>query len=285
MSEKEMSQEEIRAIENEAMNAEMAGDIDVKAPVQPEIKQEEPVIENEIQRVEVIPGWTQEELVQLKEREATIQKLQKSIDTTNGTYGNKIAELQRTIDELKSQKQPAAAEAAIMQAISAEAFDELNSEYPELTEKLVAGLKKIMPVGKQNDVDLSQIREELNGQLKERDQKEFDRNLKRLAKHHPDYQQVATYTQTPEGLIQWADMGFGNWVSQQSREVQQEIINSDDPFELAEILDTYKESIKPSVKKTTAGLEKAIQPKGAGAARQLSLKEIEVAAMIAEMAS
>jgi len=282
MNEKDLTQEEITAIENDAMNAEMSGDSDAQAPGQlpAQVKQEEIAEENE--RVEVIPGWTQEELVQLKDREAEIQKLQKSIDTTNGTYGNKLVELQRAIDEIKSQKQPETA--ANEREITVDDFDELNAEYSELTEKLVAGLKKIMPPNhQQSNIDLSQIEEKFNGQLKERDQREFEKNLKRLSKAHPDFQKIATFTYTPDGLIQWADMSFGNWASQQPHEIQKEILNSDDPFELAEILNTYKASTKRG--KKTAGLEKAIQPRGTSSARQLSDKEIEKEAMLAEMAS
>ncbi|WP_155732497.1 hypothetical protein, partial [Streptobacillus moniliformis] len=88
---------------DKAFEAAMSDEVveDVKVPEEPVTPVDEPVVEEPAvpERVEVIDGFTKEEL---KEHLALIPKLQKALDTTNGTYGNKIAELNKAIESLKA---------------------------------------------------------------------------------------------------------------------------------------------------------------------------------------
>ena len=108
-----------------------------------DVKVEEPVtpVEEEVtpERVEVIEGFTKEEL---KEHLALIPKLQKAIDTTNGTYGNKIAELSKLIESMKSTS-------------TSLNLDALREEYPDIAERLAKG--NIPEVAKEAEVDVLEV--------------------------------------------------------------------------------------------------------------------------------
>ena len=95
---------------------------DAKVPEEPVAPVEEEVV-TEPERVEVIEGFTKEEL---KEHLALIPKLQKALDTTNGTYGSKIAELNKAIESLKAA--PATGEVKA----SGISLDALKQEYPDI---------------------------------------------------------------------------------------------------------------------------------------------------------
>lgn len=269
-SEKELSQEELQAIEDAAFAAEMSGEaVDVNTPkLEPEIKQEEEQTaqaeteqETQPERVEVIPGYTQEELNQLKEHVALIPKLQKALDTTNGTYGNKIAELQRVIDGLKTQ-QPAAAAAV---TLTSEKFKKLSQAYPELAEALAEDLNGIIHKGDQS-IDFEKYKQELDDRFGQRvaeiESRELEKAAKRLKKNHSDYAEVASWKQDENGVIHFNDMKFGNWISQQPREIQDVVLTSNDPDDVSDVLDNYKKSLKPAEPETKSILERAVQPKG-----------------------
>lgn len=235
-----------------------------------DVKVEEPVtpVEEEVtpERVEVIEGFTKEEL---KEHLALIPKLQKAIDTTNGTYGNKIAELSKLIESMKSTS-------------TSLNLDALREEYPDIAERLAKG--NIPEVAKEAEVDVLEVVEaKLAEERAAREQADIDRARHRLARVHPDFREIALYT-VEEGIVKFPDPKFGNWLANQPKDKFDMVIGSKDADDLSDILTEYKKSLVPVDKKPS--LEAAILPKGNGLqGRTLTDKEIEDAAFAAEMAS
>lgn len=235
---------------------------DAQAPVVPEVEPE---------RVEVIEGFTKEEL---KEQLALIPKLQKALDTTNGTYGARLAEMSKTIEKL----QPKVDDTKTEVKAKSIALEKLKAEYPEIAELLAEDLK----VSVESDDSSAKLREEFEAKLAQRDQEEKERSLKRLARAHPDFKDIAYYI-VENGIVKFPDPKFGNWLADQPRDKFDLVLSSKDPDDLSEILTEYKESLKPP--KRTAQLEAAILPKGTNQqGRTMTDKEIEEAAFRAAMA-
>jgi len=253
-------QEEFNKAFNAAMNDEEPKIEDVK-PVEetpPEAPvEEEPIVEP----VEVIEGFTKEEL---RESLALIPKLKKALDTTNGTYGNKIAQLDAAIEALKSQFN----------------LDALREEYPDIADRL-ARSKEVEK--DDTDVVLKVVEEKLAEDRAQRETEAIEASRKRLARVHPDFRDIALYT-VEDGIVKFPDPKFGNWLANQPKDKFDTVTGSKDADDLSDILTEYKKSLVPPVKKPS--LEAAILPKGNGLqGRTLTDKEIEDAAFAAEMAA
>lgn len=297
------NQEELKAIEDAAFNAEMSDTPislpDANAPKDEAAKtdtQNQATTSEETKRVEVIPGWTQGELEGLKAQASLIPKLQKALDTTNGTYGQRIAELQRTIESLRAQQQPQQSEQGSIVSgnkLTADRLKRISEEYPELASALAEDLNDLVTgVRGGGNIDVDSLKQEIDARVNSTVaslERKFA--LKRLADKHDDYTSVAQYEVNPSGLVQFHNQEFGNWVSTQPRETQDVILNSDDPDEISQILDKYKESVahrsKTIVQDDPADLiRRAVQPKGAiGNSLGKTDKELEDEAFAAEMAS
>ena len=253
-----------------AMSDEVIEDVkQVEEPPPPEAPvEEEPVAPKEPERVEVIEGFTKEEL---KEHLALIPKLQKALDTTNGTYGAKLAELNKAIEALKAAPTDASAPAGIT-------LDALKQEYPDIAELLAKDLTGRVDVESVVEAKLA----------KERDEREAEAiaaSRKRLARTHPDFRKIAFY-QVEDGIVRFPDPKFGNWLANQPSDKYEAVLASKDPDELSDILTEYKKSlVAPVVENKTAVLEAAILPKGTmQQGRAMTEKEIEEAAFRAAMA-
>ena len=259
---------------DKAFNAAMS---DEELPVVEDVKQveetppEAPVEEEVVERVEVIDGFTKEEL---KEHLALIPKLQKALDTTNGTYGNKIAELNNAIESLKAA--PVTGESKA----SGISLDALKQEYPDIAELLAKDLQG----GKSDDV-LKVVETKFAEERAQREAEAIEASRKRLARVHPDFREIALYT-VEDGIVKFPDPKFGNWLANQPTDKYETVIGSKDADDLSDILTEYKKSLAPpKVEDKKASLEAAILPKGNGLqGRTLTDKEIEDAAFRAAMA-
>lgn len=259
-----MEAEELKAFEA-AMSDEVVED--VKVPEEPVAPVEEEVIA-EPERVEVIEGFTKEEL---KEHLALIPKLQKALDTTNGTYGSKIAELNKAIETLRSTPTGGA-------SIN---LDALKEEYPDIATLLAKGIPAGGDVNKDDDV-LKLVETKFAEERAQREVESIEASRKRLARVHPDFREIALY-KVEDGIVKFPDPKFGNWLANQPKDKYEAVIGSKDADDLSDILTEYKKSLVPEPKK--ASLEAAILPKGNGLqGRTLTDKEIEDAAFRAAMA-
>lgn len=246
-------------------------DDETNATVEP-VKEEEPSTD-ENARVEVIPGYTADELsVAL----GGIGKLQKALDTTNGTYGQKLAQLSTTVDQLlkKLEQQPK----LVMPKIKLDKLKE--ADYNELADLLQSSFdesfKELNEVPQQKvDIDMSEYDNKLQTRISEFEmaqrKREQERELKQLKRAHPDYAEVAGYKVNELGMVVWNNLEFGMWAANSlNQEEQQGLLTSDDAEFLSEVLAKFKESKKapedvavPVIKdKKVAILENAVKPKG-----------------------
>jgi hypothetical protein len=239
---------------------------------------EAPVEEEVIERVEVIDGFTKEEL---KEHLSLIPKLQKALDTTNGTYGAKLAELNKAIESLKAKPEEGEAESnGGTQSIT---LDALKEEYPDIAELLAKDLHG-RSGGNSEDV-IKVVEAKFAEERAAREADSIEASRKRLARAHPDFRDIALY-QVEDGIVKFPDPGFGNWLANQPKDKFDTVIGSKDADDLSDILTEYKQSTKsPAVANKKSSLEAAILPKGNGlTGRTMTEKEIEEAAFRAAMA-
>lgn len=198
-----------------------------------------------------------------------IDKLQRALDTTNGTYGSQLKTLQGQIQALMQQRQqPDESVKQDKEEIQPKKFEKLREQYPELADLLAEDLGD---VSKQELPDLSVVQTELERKLDEERQARIEesrqRELKALQREHPDFNDVASYGVNENGLIQWNNPAFGNWVASQAKEVQNEIINGDDAFVLSNHISAYKQSLGNESAPKKSNMSKAVQPKTTSARR------------------
>ena len=234
-----------------------------------------------VEPVEIIPGYTAEKLTEML---SVIPKLQQTLDKTNGTHGQKFQELSQQIASIQQLGKDAGLSKAQIAEITADHFAETNKEFPGLSESLTKDLTKILSGHIKAEVDPSKIDEVVNQRISalknEYEEKEIQRGVRYLNKHHSDWKEVATYNKDPEtGILTWNNHEFGNWVVQQSDEIKRAVVNSNDAYELADILSDYKQSLnkdEPEVKQTKpSALKKAVQPKSVPGNVGKSEKDLE----------
>ncbi|MCP5244873.1 MAG: hypothetical protein H6937_02435 [Burkholderiales bacterium] len=248
--------------------------------------------EQKPERVEVIPGYTKEEL---DEHLSSIPQMRKAIDTQNGTYGKKFQQQETIIKSLQSQLQQTSAnttqkEQKEIAKLTGDTFKSLKQAgFDELAESLANDFNEILAnLNGGNNTDTQSLKEEILGQVNNTieglSQKNFEADLDRLNSEHPDWHDIASFNQTKSGLVIWKDKRFGEWVSQQPEEMQLEILDSGEPLKVAKWISEFKNSIKttvdetheqPKPKPTNSRLRKAVNPKGVTASRQLSEKQEE----------
>lgn len=280
MSSEEMAAvEEASAEEQEAYLAEMAADTDAQAPDTEQAVTEEtetPAPEAVApERVEVVPGYTVEEL---NAKFAQVDALQRALDTTNGTYGARLAEQQRILNELAQHRQSGG-------TLSVTQLKNLSAAYPEIAEMLAADLAGVVSQGgNAPSFDPNQVIAAAKQQaLAEVKAVERNMELKALNRAHRDWQQVAAFEPMPNGSIQWRNPQFGQWVARQPVEVQRQIVMSEDADFLSEKLTEFKAALKPKAVKQQQ-LAAAVMPRGLGGRASPNDLEDEDAAYRAEMA-
>lgn len=215
----------------------------------------------EPERIEVIPGFTEEEL---KGRLAEVDKLKKALDTTNGTYGQRLAEMQKRLDAMTQTRQ---AETAPSKPETAQQSEErlkrLKAEFPELADLLAQDLDEVLSgVGKPDEA-INAAKTDLQRQLDEerqaREQELVKQEIRLLQREHPDWQDIASYDKDENGLVRFKSQDFGQWVLGQPQETQDLILNGRDAFAIADKITEFKNSLK---QRKQNNLRKAVQPRG-----------------------
>ena len=287
MSEKQ----EVEVTEDEAFQAEMKrlSGVDVeKAPAQEDVNEEaeetkdaEPEEPKEAETEEAEEPELKEEANDLaKQLEALRQqneKLQKALDKTNGTYGSQLSNLQQQIQLLTQQRQEKADE--VQKQVSAAKLEKLRAGgFEELADLLESDLSNVSAVD-MPDIDglKSEFQRQIESERIAREEELQRRELRLLQREHPDYWDVAGFSVNQNGLVQWNNAAFGNWVAGLDEDKQKEIINGNDAYTLADYISAYKQTLKQQPQKKAVNLEKAIQPKGIPSGRHTVLDEEEQA--------
>lgn len=287
MSEKQ----EVEVTEEEAFQAEMKrlSGVDVEeAPAQEDVNEEaektkdaelEEPKEAETEEAEE-PELKEEANDLAKQLEALRQqneKLQKALDKTNGTYGSQLSNLQQQIQLLTQQRQEKADE--VQKQVSAAKLEKLRAGgFEELADLLESDLSNVSAVD-MPDIDglKSEFRRQIENERIAREEELQRRELRLLQREHPDYWDVAGFSVNQNGLVQWNNAAFGNWVAGQDEDTQREIINGNDAYTLADHISAYKQTLTQQPQKKAVNLEKAIQPKGIPSGRNTVLDEEEQA--------
>lgn len=256
------------------MSAPEVADAEAPAAEPTEANQAEaPVVE----RKEVMAGYTEEEI---KDAFNHIGKLQKALDSTNGTYGTRLDNQQRTIDELRQERQQS------MGALTPSKLKRLSQEFPEIAEMLAEDLNGLIGQGGQafDPAQIEQIVTPRVQALEERmAKKEQELEIRALTKQHRDWREVATFEQQPDGRIAWKNQQFGQWADKLPAESRQKLLQSNDADFLSEQLTEFKKAVKPRVAQKQS-LEAAVIPRGLSGQTQPSELADEEAAFRAEMA-
>lgn len=240
-------------------------------------------------RVEVFKGFTAEEL---DERLNLIPTLQKTIDTQNGTYGRKFQQLERTITQLQEQRAGTTQEQQKPNIeIKADSFKKLKeSGLEDLAADLAEDIGALLSGNTASPgVTEDKIQQIIDERLGAITKSNFDRDLDALNETHPDWTEIATYDQHGDnGPIMFRNPDFANYVVQLSPDVQQKLIQSDDPYLINKILTGYKKTLAESQNNQGGGddvikegkgknkaIRNAIQPRGTTASRQMTEKQEE----------
>jgi hypothetical protein len=236
----------------------------------------EAVVEQEVETEE--QPYTQAEIRAAFEQ---ISSLQKALDKTNGTYGSRLAEQQKIIEELKQSRNTAPV------TLTAEHFKELAEEYgDDMAEKLARSLNNANILQGGNGFDPSQLTSVVDQKLSAVEQriieKEKQLELRALNRQHRDWQQIASFDSS-SGQIVWNNPQFGQFVSGLPEYEQQEVLNSTDADFLSEKITQFKDSIKPKAVKKQQ-IEAAVLPRGVGGKPVTNDVDDEEAAFRAEMA-
>lgn len=257
---------------------------DVKAPAaEPESKPAEAEVKVDpavVERKEVLLGMTEEEL---RDKLGQIDRLQKAVDTTAGTFGSRLADQQRAVEELRNLRQQSG-------GFSKEKLTRLSKEYPDLAALLAEDLSEAITQGGGQAFDPSKVEEIVSSRISAVEErfakKEVELEIRYLSRQHPDWKVVAAFDPTSRT---WNNPEFGEWTKTLPEDVQEALFASTDAEFLSKQLTAFKESIKkpepPPVKKDKKEvLEAAVMPTGSRTRQEASETDEEAAAFRAEMA-
>ena len=272
----------------------LVNDQNPKEP-EPEVKEdEEPAAQDDANKEpEKVEPTLEEKLQAALER---VQKLERALDKTNGTYGNELNHLRRKVAEVESQRREA------VKSITPAQLKRISEQYPELAEALANDLtdafgatvevkqQEQQPQAPQDDPRLNTIQEsteKLAEQVKQI-------ALTELSRVHEDWRTVARWwVEDVPGVgkvIQWANPKFAEWVNHQDDGVREAVFNGEDVSAIAQVITKFKNETKPAQQQETTTqnksgvnkkLEKAVLPTGrrTGSHELLSDEEIIQQAM------
>ena len=254
----------------------LVNDQNPKEP-EPEVKEDgEPAVQDDDanKEPEKVEPTLEEKLQAALER---VQKLERALDKTNGTYGNELNHLRRKVAEVESQRREA------VKSITPAQLKRISEQYPELAEALANDLtdafgatievkqQEQQPQAPQDDPRLNTIQEsteKLAEQVKQI-------ALTELSRVHEDWRTVARWwVEDVPGVgkvIQWANPKFAEWVNHQDDGVREAVFNGEDVSAIAQVITKFKNETKPAQQQETTTqnksnvnrkLEKAVLPTG-----------------------
>lgn len=286
-----MSTEQVAAgvVDDEAMEAAYLAEM--ATPVQPD--EQSPEAEGEVEANAEQEGTQEQQSEEaqpadpMSELKEQVAKLQKALDTTNGTYGARLAEQQKVIEQLAQQRQQT------IGGMSKDKLKRLSAEFPELAELLAEDLSEIIGSGGSQGFDPEQFEQTLlpktEALVQERLEKaEQAREIRALTRRHNDWKEVAMYTVAQDGSVAWNNPEFGVYVSSLPADEQEKLVSVFDADFVGDVIAGFKEAKTKSgsgKKQSSSALEAAILPAGTGGGRPApNPLDDEEAAFRAEMA-
>lgn len=298
----------IELAKNQEMKSLMDGtssplvDDPVPKEPEPEVKEdEEPAAQDDDanKEPEKVEPTLEEKLQAALER---VQKLERALDKTNGTYGNELNHLRRKVAEVESRKPEQR-----QFNLTAAQLKRISEQYPELADALAndltdafgatveANQQEPIKPEPQNDPRVDELSKSTNRMADQIKQIA----LNELSRVHEDWYEIAHWDDKEipgvGKVIQWQNPAFGEWVSKQDDDIQDVVYKSDDISAIAKVITKFKESIAPKKepenpeiaeivskgKEINKKLEKAVLPTGrrTGSHELLSDEEIIQQAM------
>lgn len=223
---------------------------------------------------------------QIQAQAALIDKLQRALDKTNGTYGSELNHMKRKVAELESQKRE------VFKSISPAQLKRLTAAYPELANDLAEDLNEAFSTSKEaqepiidqpkSDPRIDSLNES-TGKLAEQVKQIA---LNELSRIHPDWHEVAHWdTEKIPGVgdvIKFDNPAFGEWVNKQDQDVKDVVFASEDIAAISQVLTKFKSESgkktldqKPTINKK---LERAVLPTGRRTGSHELLTEDEIIA-------
>lgn len=264
------------------MSGEDPSPIVIEEPKEPE--QETAVVDAEEEKEPEKIEPTVQELLQAQASE--IDKLRRSLDKTNGTYGSELNHLKRKLAEVESRKSEA------FRNITPSQLKRIGEQYPELADALAGDLTDAFGI---KDEPIDRVVEQPKhdpriDSLNESTGKLADQvktmALAELARSHPDWKQIAGWdTESIQGVgdtINFHNPEFGLWVRKQDEDVRNIVFNGEDINAIADVISKFKQTIKTTedqseIKQTiNKKLEKAVLPTGRRTGAHELLTEDEV---------
>lgn len=228
-----------QATEDAAFQAEMLGDAIAPQESVAEVKVEEPEKEVIPERIEVIAGYTAEELSaalgKLTSIESELASTKKALDTTNGTYGARLQEFGKSLETLRG----------VSTEIKPEQFKVLKEQFGDDLANAIAQdlstLKLSIPSGQQfEQVDervklivaeeRKALEEARTNDRNERVKYERELETRLLQRQHPDANDFFDSTDPAKKGKQFN--GFAKWAQKTLK-----------PTELQELNDTWNADI------------------------------------------
>ena len=224
---------------------------------------------------------------QIQAQAALIDKLQRALDKTNGTYGNELNHMKRKIAEVEAQKREA------FKSISPAQLKRLAAAYPELANDLAEDLNEAFSIQKEEqenpitDKTISDPRiDSLNESTGKLAEQVKQMALSELSRIHPDWRDVAHWdTEKIPGVgdvIKFDNPAFGDWVNKQDQDIKDVVFASEDIAAISQVITKFKSESskepdapksKPTINKK---LEKALLPTGRRTGSHELLTEDEI---------
>lgn len=212
--------------------------------IEPEAKENKP--EPEPESKQLIAGMTEDQLKELLEKAAEVDKLREQQAKVFGSLGS----LKQSIDQLRNQPRPTATAVQVTK----EKLKRLSETFPEMAEMIAEDLNGVLAGGAPASVDPAQFEELVEQKLStklQQTQQQFEARV--LSVMHPDWKTVVP---SPE---------FNQWKQSLPEEVREELDSSWD----AEFIGSKLSEFKDWKSKTAASqqakqrrLEAAIAPRG-----------------------
>ena len=203
---------------------------------------EEPVIETtettqettEEQQPDEAPEASINDII--KELREDNARLRKTVDKTNGTYGNELQKLRSQLDTFSKSK-PSQIKLDGLN-IDNPAFAKIKEDYPELGQAIVDGMRQALTIEDLQQEASTKV-EDSEEPAKTFDPFNVELAMRELRKDHPDFETVAKFSikQIAPGLnkVEWKDKNFGEFVEALEDDDRNVVMHGESPQEILRI--------------------------------------------------
>lgn len=198
-----------------------------------------PVVAEEAPKEPALARITEEAFQNLLSKATEIDQIKAALDQRFNGLGGKMGGIERTLRELQS-----ATPSGKALSVSADDFEELRSEFPEMTELTVKGLNRALGKMRGTGGEAPAVKPEDLTQLVSQQVAAIDeaREMKRLSRKLPDWQTIVGGEQS--------NTPYRQWLAKQPADYQQIITQSNDSDEILDSITKFRTESTPKPKAT-----------------------------------